>query len=290
VNLGHGDDLAREYDEPLMEGRCHAVLDAAWDGGIRYVDVARSYGRAEAFLASWLERRRRRPEELMVGSKWGYTYTAGWSVTAEHHEVKDHSLATLTRQLVESKALLGDHLDLYQVHSATLDSRVLRDDAVLDALARVRDQGLPVGLTTSGPDQPVVVRQALEIERGGDALFASVQSTWNLLEQSARAALTDAHEAGLLVIVKETLANGRLTVRNVELPPYPGADVSTVALATAMAQPWADVVLSGAATVEQLTANLAAAVPGAGWADVDLSEWAETPEAYWSKRRALPWN
>ena len=295
VNLGHGADLGRDYDEQLMERRCHAVLDAAWAGGVRYIDVARSYGRAEAFLASWLERSGRRADELTVGSKWGYTYTAGWSVTAEHHEVKDHSLATLTRQLGESRALLGHHLDLYQVHSATLESGVLDDDEVLDALALVRDQGLAVGLTTSGPDQAVVVRQALETKRGGETLFASVQSTWNLLEPSAGPALADAHGAGLLVIVKEALANGRLTERNAELPPRLGTDASTVALAAAVAQPWADVVLSGAATVAQLTANLAAVsgVGPAGVAGVELNEgtdWAETPEVYWSKRRALPWN
>ena len=46
---------------------------------------------------------------------------------AEVHEVKDHSLAALARQAAESRELLGDHLDLYQVHSATLDSGVLED-------------------------------------------------------------------------------------------------------------------------------------------------------------------
>jgi aryl-alcohol dehydrogenase-like predicted oxidoreductase len=33
------------------------VLDAAYAGGIRYVDAARSYGRAEEFLADWLNSR-----------------------------------------------------------------------------------------------------------------------------------------------------------------------------------------------------------------------------------------
>jgi aryl-alcohol dehydrogenase-like predicted oxidoreductase len=288
VNLGHADDLERTYDQRLMELRCHAVLSAAWAGGVRYIDVARSYGRAEEFLASWLVHCRRRPDELVVSSKWGYTYTAGWSVTADHHEVKDHSLPTLTRQLAESRALLGDHLDRYQVHSATLESGVLDDDAVLDELARVRDEGLPVGITTSGPDQPLVVRSALEIQRGGESLFSSVQSTWNLFEPSVGPALADAHEAGVLVIVKEALANGRLTDRNRELPAHT-RDVSAIALAAAIAQPWADVVLSGAATVPQLTANLAAATGSRSVVD-DVTAWAEAPEVYWATRRALPWN
>jgi aryl-alcohol dehydrogenase-like predicted oxidoreductase len=304
VNLGHADDLERNYDERVMERRCHDVLDAAWAGGVRHLDAARSYGRAEAFLASWLAARRREPSSLTVSSKWGYTYTAAWSVTAEQHEVKDHSLATLTRQLQESRALLGDHLDIYQVHSATLESGVLDDERVLDALAGLRDDAaLTVGITTSGPDQAVVVRRALEIERDGRRLFESVQTTWNLLERSAGPALAEAHAEGMLVIVKEALANGRLTPRNGD-PAFASAraeldavaarhdtDASTFALAAALSRPWADVVLSGAATVEHLRANLAAAtIAGAEGADGALAEWAEAPEAYWSVRRALRWN
>jgi aryl-alcohol dehydrogenase-like predicted oxidoreductase len=308
VNLGHADDLGRHYDELVMERRCHDVLDAAWAGGVRHFDVARSYGRAEAFLASWLTKRTREPSAVTVASKWGYTYAAGWSVTAERHEVKDHSLATLNRQVAESRALLGEHLDIYQVHSATPESGVLDDDRVLDALARLHDdEGLTVGITTSGPDQAVVVRRALEIERDGQRLFASVQTTWNLLERSAGPALAEAHDAGMLIVVKEALANGRLTPRNDdptfaparaqldEAAAYHGTDASTLALAAVMSRPWADVVLSGAATVAHLRANLAAAVVARGigengTADDVLAEWAEAPEAYWSVRRALSWN
>ena len=39
-----------------MEARGHAVLDEAWAAGVRYFDAARSYGRAEEFLARWLAR------------------------------------------------------------------------------------------------------------------------------------------------------------------------------------------------------------------------------------------
>jgi aryl-alcohol dehydrogenase-like predicted oxidoreductase len=135
INLGHADDLHRDYRVEAMEARAAAVLDAAHAAGIRYLDAARSYGRAEAFLAAWLARRGHPPGSITVGSKWGYTYTAGWRVEAEHHEVKDHSRAVFERQLGESRALLGAHLQLYQIHSATLDSGVLDDPDTLRALA-----------------------------------------------------------------------------------------------------------------------------------------------------------
>ena len=129
-----------------MEARCHAVLDAAYDAGIRYVDAARSYGLAEQFLASWLERRGLPPGAIVVGSKWGYTYTAQWRIDADVHEVKDLSLATLERQIAESRRTLGRHLALYQIHSATVESGVLEDRHVLEALvaaARERTRHRP---------------------------------------------------------------------------------------------------------------------------------------------------
>lgn len=300
INLGHGEDVGSNRSEQALEARAHAVLDAAWRAGLRYVDAARSYGRAEAFLASWLARRGLAPGALSVGSKWGYTYTAGWRVEAERHEVKEHSLANLERQLRESRALLGAHLGLYQIHSATLESGVLEDGAVLDALARLRDGGLAVGLSLSGPAQGETLRRALQVRRGGSLLFSCVQATWNLLEPSAGRVLSEAHAAGLGVILKEVVANGRLTARNPSLRELgalrevceaTGATPDAVAIAAALAQPWADVVLSGAADVAQLQSHLRAlslALP-AGAAQ-GLAALAEPPARYWARRAALPWN
>src|ERR1700736_4973666 len=73
INLGHAKDLGAQYDPRAMEGHAHAVLDAAWSAGIRYFDAARSYGRAEEFLSSWLFSRQIPPGAVTVGSKWGYT-------------------------------------------------------------------------------------------------------------------------------------------------------------------------------------------------------------------------
>src|SRR5262249_17346026 len=153
INLGHADDLHHNYDVTAMERQAHAVLDEAWRLGVRYFDAARSYGDAERFLASWLSTRQIAPETVTVGSKWGYTYTAGWKIDADKHEVKEHTLPVLRRQITESQQHLGDYLDLYQIHSATLDSGVLENQDVLQELARLRDAGLPIGLTVTGPHQ-----------------------------------------------------------------------------------------------------------------------------------------
>jgi aryl-alcohol dehydrogenase-like predicted oxidoreductase len=291
LNLGHGQDLGSDRSVAALERHAHAVLDTAYDQGVRYFDAARSYGRAEAFLASWLRERELAPGAVTVGSKWGYTYTAGWQVDADPPEVKDLSVDTFRRQVGETRELLGEHLALYQIHSATVESGVLEDPAVLDALEELRAEGVSVGLTTTGPDQAQTIERALAA--GG---FDTVQSTWNLLEPSAGTALNEAHGQGLGVIVKEALANGRLTARGgvrelEEVTRRLGASPDAVALAAVLAQPWADVVLSGAGSAEQLMSNLAARE--VRWDDEAaeaLAGLADEPEAYWQTRSGLAWN
>src|SRR5215207_8243684 len=57
ITLGHADDLQGDYSVATMQAHTHAMLDHAWAAGIRYFDAARSYGRAEEFLGSWLRQR-----------------------------------------------------------------------------------------------------------------------------------------------------------------------------------------------------------------------------------------
>lgn len=289
LNLGHREDLSERRSIEALEQHTHDMLDVAWQSGIRYFDAARSYGRGEAFLASWLSARQITPDTITVGSKWGYRYTANWRVDVAAHEVKDLSLDHLDSQYRETIHLLRPYLRLYQIHSATPE--VLEDSAVLGRLAAIRNEGVAIGLSVSGPNQVATIRRATEIGVDGIPLFGTVQATWNMLEPSAGPALAEARAAGVGVIVKEALANGRLTDRDPEVAAQlrrllPGVAPDATALAAALAQPWADVVLSGAATVDQLAANLLALEvvdPG------ELPSMAESPEVYWSRRSRLAW-
>jgi aryl-alcohol dehydrogenase-like predicted oxidoreductase len=305
VTLNHASDLGGRYDPSIMELHTHEVLDAALEAGIRYIDAARSYGRAEDFVASWLRKREIEPGEVVLASKWGYTYTAGWSTSATQHEVKDHSLAAFKRQLSESLERLGPYLSLYQIHSVTAESKALEDDALIDAVARLRERGIRAGLSVSGAGQDVAIRRSLEVRRDGERVFDSVQATWNLLERGAESALEDAHGAGMRVVVKEVLANGRLSHmnRNSEEDLFPavarihelaesrGTAVEMLALGAALARPWADVVLTGAATVGQIQSNVAALEVAY---DASLEEQLRSasvgsPE-YWRGRSSFRWN
>ncbi len=67
--------------------------------------------------------------------------------------------------------------------------------------------------------------------------------------------------------------------------------MDALALAAVLAQPWCNVVLSGAVTVPQMESNLGAL--DVQWDDEAaeaLSSLVESPEEYWARRDALEWN
>ena len=299
ITLGRVRDLPGSRSPDELYGRVSEVLDAAHRAGVRYVDVARSYGRAEEFLARWLAERAVPREALTVGSKWGYRYTAGWQVDAPVHEEKELSLARFTSQLAESRRLLGAWLDLYQIHSATAESGCLADTALLAALVDGRRRGdyRAIGLTLSGATSARTLELARAPHVDGEPVFDVVQATFNVLEPSLGGPLREAHDAGMGVIAKEVFANGRLTDANTRPEDaamlarvraiVPGVPLDQVAVAFVLAHPFVDVALSGAVTVAQLRSHVAGAnvtVDPAG-----LASFAERPERYWSTRAALPW-
>jgi aryl-alcohol dehydrogenase-like predicted oxidoreductase len=292
INLGRDGELPADRTVAAMRAATWEVLDAAYEAGIRWVDAARSYGRAEEFLAGWLAARGQR--DVTVSSKWGYAYVGDWRTDADVHEVKEHTLTRFRDQLAETRSLLGDRINLYQVHSLTADSPLFADAALRRELAATAATGLPMGFSTTGAGQADTVRRALDLETGGRRLFTAVQSTWNLLEPSVGDALREARDAGLHVMVKEVLANGRLAVD----PPRPLARVAerygvgpdAVALSAALARPWAGTVLLGGVSVAQLRANLAAAEISLDESDrAELAALATPPADYWSARSALAW-
>lgn len=232
-----------------------------------------------------------------MGSKWGYRYTANWQVdtNGEPHEVKDHSLTHLQSQVVETDRLLGQHLWLHQIHSATLESGVLDDPAVLDRLVELKqEKGWRIGLSLSGVKQAETLDKALQT-----GIFDAVQATWNLLEQSAGPALVRARSAGMQVIIKEALANGRLLRKPslVAAAERLRTTPDSLALAAAMAQPFEPMVLSGAVTVAQLNTNFDAVglvndLLGHERATLDnlSQDLCMEPSEYWKERSDLGWN
>ncbi|MBE1577191.1 aldo/keto reductase [Amycolatopsis roodepoortensis] len=293
INLGRVGALPPGRDFEAMRAATYDVLDDAYRAGVRWIDVARSYGSSEEFLAGWLAGRGH--ADVTVSSKWGYRYVGEWKLDAEVHEVKEHTAARFADQWTESVGLLGKAISLYQVHSLTVDSPLFTDDRLIGALAELAADGVPVGFSTSGPSQADAVRRAFELEVSGTPVFSAVQSTWNLLEPSVGPALAEAHAAGKRVLVKETVANGRLVVE----PPVPlariarehGAGPDAVAVAAVLTQDWRPIAVIGPSSTAQLAENLVAAkVELAEEELAELAALAEEPVAYWRHRSCLGWH
>ncbi len=292
INLGRVEALPPGRGVDAMRAATYDVLDDAYRAGVRWIDVARSYGLSEEFLAGWLADRA--PADVTVSSKWGYRYVGEWRLDAEVHEVKEHAAGRFAEQWAETVGLLGKSVTLYQVHSLTVDSPLFTDDRLIGALAELAADGVQVGFSTSGPAQADAIHRAFELEVSGSPVFSAVQSTWNLLEPSVGPALAEAHEAGKRVLVKETVANGRLVVE----PPTSLARIAreqetgpdAVAIAAVLAQDWRPVAVIGPSSTVQLAENLLAAKVKLSSDELDeLATLAEEPIAYWRHRSCLGW-
>jgi aryl-alcohol dehydrogenase-like predicted oxidoreductase len=272
-----------------MRSRTFEVLDAAWDLGIRFFDLAPSYGRAEEFMGAWLAARPTRRAEVTISSKWGYEYVAGWDPNARVHERKEHSLAMLEKQWPETQSALGSAPDFHLVHSVTPESPAVSDAALLRRLREMVSKGTRVGLSTSGAHQADTIDSALSLP---SSPYSAVQTTWNILERSAQHSLEAAADNGWLVVVKEAMANGRLATGG-----FPDVDrIATTARITSDAlaigavlkHDWAHIVLSGAVTRAQLESN-ASARPLL--TDISaLDRLVIPPDKYWSERSKRVWS
>lgn len=296
------EDVSLDKSETAFKQNALTVLDAAYLFGIRYFDTAPSYGKGEAFLQEWNDSRGH--PDIVLGTKWGYTYMANWELGyAGKHEIKEHSLEKLLEQWQHSKALLPN-LKYYQVHSATFDSRILENEAVLNHLYQLKkSKGLTIGITTSGVNQKAVVTAALNIKIENELLFDSFQVTYNVFEQDPFNVLKQVLLQGKEVIVKEALANGRVfpnekfdnykkayQVLNQLSKKYKVA-IDAVALRFVIDNLHPTYVLSGASNSLQLKQNLKALTFKLSSSDLELLRSLSCSSAvYWNERNQLNWN
>ena len=156
-------------------------------------------------------------------------------------------------------------------------------------------------MSVSGTVQDEIIRTAMKIKTAdGGRQFDSVQCTFNVLEQKPGPALLEAHEAGMDIIIKEGMANGRALKSDViqSAAKRMGCNPDSLALAAILAQPFQPRVLSGAVTPEQLTSNLEAldlskklaAEEEKTTLDGIMEGCKMESEQYWADRGALAWN
>ena len=297
INLGHHQNIGPNKSKEAMYFQTEKVLNFAYQSGIQYFDVARVYGASEEFLSKWI--RKQNQFNGYVGSKWGYEYLADWKIDTDVHERKDHSAAFLKQQWVETRLNLGKNIDLYQIHSVTPESNVLNDRNVLNELQNIKKSGIEIGISTSGPSQAETIKKLLEINKV-ENLFTFIQCTINILEQSCQQILIEASESKINIIAKEIFANGRLSAANKEFHQKEililrnlaldlNLSLEELSLIWAYQQKYINIVLTGAATVEQLQSNIDA-ISKRDLTLPNLLELGTSKESYWQSRKSLKWN
>ena len=277
------------------------MLDAAYQKGIRYFDTAPGYGMAEQMIIDWVKEKAY--QDIELATKWGYTYVANFDLNAKQHEVKEHSLKKLKEQWEQSKTLLP-LLKNYQIHSATFETGVLENEAVLNHLAALKNEhGLLIGITSTGANQLEVLKKALDIKVNGKELFHLFQVTYNIFDQSLAALAIEISKQNKKLVIKEALANGRV-FPNEKYPHYTKAyqllnqlsqkykvGIDAIALRFCIDSIPIYKVLSGVNNHPHLDDNLKGVDFKLEEVDITaLKELAINPTQYWKERKQLGWN
>jgi aryl-alcohol dehydrogenase-like predicted oxidoreductase len=288
--------------EKAFKTNAFEIMDYAYNIGTRHFDTAPSYGKGESFLIEWS--RTRNYPDVVLSTKWGYTYVANWKLGFEgKHEVKEHSLDKLIEQWEVSQNLLPT-LKFYQVHSATLDSGIFENQEVLEHLYFLKKTlDLKIGITSSGANQSEIISEALKIKIEGSSLFDSFQVTYNILDTSTHNILTKILDQDKTIIIKEALANGRIFTNN-RYPHYKklynyletiadkyGVGVDAIAMRFIIDNLNPNIVLSGASNKTQLSENLKAFDFKLTKDEIAKFKAFSIPaEKYWDERNQLNWN
>ena len=295
-NLKH-----QNQDLEAFKRKGWSVLNKAYELGIRYFDTAPGYGLAEQLLLDWLQTKE--DKSIEIGTKWGYTYVANFNANAKVHEIKEHSLEKLNEQWEVSKGFLP-HLKVYQIHSATLETGVLQNEAILNRLAFLKaEYNTKIGMTTTGVNQVEVIKKALDVHVAGRPLFDAFQITYNVLDQSLERISKELAQQEKQIIIKEALANGRL-FRNSNYSHYNKlynvldalainykTSVDAILLNFCAQTIPESIVLSGASNNEHLKSNEKMNAFKLSHDDLEkLMAFQIKPSQYWKERKQLNWN
>ena len=279
------------------QARSHAILDAAADGGIDFLDTADVYplgggrataGRTEEIVGAWLKGKRQR---FILATKCaGQVGAQPWDQGTSRKHILDAIDASLRR-------LGTDYVDLYQLHRYDADTPL---DETLEALDMVVRQGKARYIGVSNWPAWRVARGLGRGEFKNLCRIDSVQPRYNLLFRSfERDLLPLCEEERIAVIPYNPLAGGLLSGKHDGTAPPPegtrfsmctagaryqarywheqefatieslrtvagevGMSMATLAVAWVLSNPAVTAPIIGASRPEQLADSLAAAEKG----------------------------
>jgi aryl-alcohol dehydrogenase-like predicted oxidoreductase len=211
-NFGGVGSAPAFFGQGESEEEAFALMDAAWELGIRTFDTADAYGggRSETWIGRWIASRGQRP---VLATKVFNSVTG---------DPNDRGLAPdrIRRQIQGSLARLGVvRVELYLIHAPDPDTPLEQTLGAFDELVRAGTVG---AIGASNVDR-LYLEEALAIsERHGWARFEWVQNSYSLLDRDAEAGvLPFCAEHGLGFTPFGPLAGGWLTGKYARGQPYP---------------------------------------------------------------------
>ncbi len=172
------------------EKQASDVLNSALDAGVNFLDTSACYDVSEEQLGRAVSHRR---SDYYLATKAGHV--------AGGYEGEAWTAQTITDSIDRSlRRMKTDYIDLLQLHSCGVD--VLEKGEAIRAVQDARQAGKVRYIGYSGDNKAA----AWAVDSG---LFASLQTSFNLVEQKARYGLLQAAKAqGMGVIFKRPIANG----------------------------------------------------------------------------------
>jgi D-threo-aldose 1-dehydrogenase len=272
--LGLGTAQLGDLYDAMTQDRATAIVDTAWDSGIRYFDTAPHYGLGLAEKRLGVALRSRPRSEYVLSSKVGRLLRAGGDGELTRHW--DFTEAGIRRSIEESLERLGlDRLDIALLHDP---QERLADalDSGLPALVRLRDEGVVGAIGVGTGDMGSLAAFATRGEL--DAMM--IAGRYTLLEQPALAeVIPTARAAGISVLNVGVFNSGMLAQdhpdpdaryeyaaaprelltrarRLADLATAAGTTLPRAALAYAARDPLVASVVVGADNAEQIRANV----------------------------------
>ena len=240
--------------------RAEDLLNLALDHGITFLDTAACYARSEEMIGAAVAHRR---AEYVLATKAGHVTAAPYTASPDEEAWSQQTIAmSIDRSLERMRT---DHLDLVQLHTPPLE--ILERGEVVTALVRAKEAGKTRFIGYSGDNEEAI--HAIDL-----GVFDTLQTSFNLTDQSARRYLDRAVAAEMGIIIKRPIANMAWTapqskvsapgqylnrVQEMQaagaLPGEPG-DPVRLALGFALAHAQIDTAIVGTANPEHLLENI----------------------------------
>lgn len=218
--LGYGAANVGNLFRELTDAEAWAVLDAAWDSGIRYYDTAPHYGLglSERRLGAFLQTKPR--DEFVVSTKSGRLlrpnpdFAGGldtdndFFVPNDLQRVWDFSDAGIRASLDESRERLGlDRIDVLYLHDPERHDLDLALAEALPALEQLRAEAQITAIGIGSMTTDALTRSV----RGADLDLIMVAGRYTLLEQPAAADVLPAcEETGTGIVAASVFNSGLL--------------------------------------------------------------------------------